>query len=83
MRPTKRVSPRAAAAWSRVRVADGPASSNTSTGLAIPLTGTGPIGTTWTNPSASRSVSAVSRVEPGVASCSMRAARCVVWPTAE
>ena len=37
MRPTKRVSPRAAAAWRRVRVADGPASSNTSTGLGHPL----------------------------------------------
>ena len=28
-------------------------------------------------------VAAVSRMVPGVASCSMRAAKCVVWPTAE
>jgi hypothetical protein len=28
------------------------------------------------------SVSAVSRMLPGAASCSIRAARCVVWPTA-
>ena len=28
-------------------------------------------------------VTAVNRMLPGVASCSMRAARCVVWPTAE
>ena len=31
---------------------------------------------------ARRSVPAVSRMLPGAASCSMRAARCVVWPTA-
>ena len=48
-----------------------------------PLTGTGPRGVTWTQPSASRRVSAVSRMLPGGASCSMRAARCVVWPMAE
>src|SRR5215831_143242 len=33
-------------------------------------------------PSTSASVSAVSHVDPGSASCSMRAARWVVWPTA-
>ena len=46
-------------------MAVGPISSNTSTGAVTPLTGIGPSGTTWTNPSARRSVSPVSRVEPG------------------
>jgi hypothetical protein len=47
-----------------------------------PLMGTGPSGVTWTKPSVSCSVSAVSRMLPGAASCSMRAAKWVVWPTA-
>ncbi len=63
--------------------APAPTSSNTSTGSPSPLTGTGPSGVTWTKPSAS-----AQRLggEPDAcrasASCSMRAARCVVWPTA-
>ena len=52
-------------------------------GLSQPLTGNCPRALTWTSPSASLRVAAVSRILPGVASCSMRAARCVVWPTAE
>ena len=47
-----------------------------------PLTGIAPRGFTSTYPSARRRVSAVRRVVPGVAICSMRAARWVVWPTA-
>ena len=60
-----------------------PTNSNTSTGSARPLIGTGPSACTRTNPSTSRSVVAGSRMLPGGASCSMRAARCVVWPMAE
>ena len=82
-RPTKGVSPRTANACRRVRAGPAPTSSHTSTGVGSPLTGTGPRGVTWTHPSASRRVSAVSRMLPGGASCSMRAARCVVWPMAE
>ena len=53
-------------------------------GMVIgPFTGNCPRALTWTRPSAGRRVAAVSRILPGVASCSMRAARCVVWPTAE
>ena len=81
-RPTKRVSPRRAAASRRVRAAPAPTRSNTSTGSLSPLIGTGPSGVTWTKPSARCSVAPVSRMLPGAASCSMRAARCVVWPTA-
>jgi hypothetical protein len=60
----------------------GPHQIETSIGSASPLIGTGPSAVTWPKPSAKRSVSAVSRMLPGAASCSMRAARCVVWPTA-
>ena len=77
-RPTKRVSPRLVAACKRRRMALAPVSSKTSTGAVRPLTGTGPKLSTRTSPSTSRSVAAVSRMLPGVASCSMRAARCVV-----
>ena len=52
-------------------------------GLRQAFTGTGPSAVTCISPSASRSVSAVNRMLPGVASCSIRAARCVVWPMAE
>ena len=45
--------------------------------------GTGPRGLTATWPSASSSVCPVIRMLPGAASCSIRAARCVVCPTAE
>ena len=48
-----------------------------------PRTGVGPSGLTWTSSSASRRVSVVRRIPPGVASCSIRAARCVVCPMAE
>ena len=50
--------------------------------LGQPLTGNCPRALTWTSPSASLRVAAVSRMLPGwrVAPC---AARCVVWPTAE
>ena len=60
-----------------------PTSSKTSTGSAMPRTGTGPSALTWTYPSASRRVSALSSTEAGLAICSIRAARWVVWPTAE
>ena len=53
-----------------------------STGSASPLTCVGPRAMKSTKPSTSRSVSAVSRIVPGAANCSMRAARWVVWPTA-
>jgi hypothetical protein len=52
-------------------------------GTGIPLTGTGPKEVTRTHPSASRRVSAVNRIVPGGANCSIRAAKCVVWPIAE
>ena len=64
-RPTKGVSPRAANACRRVRAGPAPTSSHTSTGAGSPLTGTGPKGVTCTQPSASRRVSAVSRMLPG------------------
>ena len=64
-RPTKRVSPRAAAACKRRRTALAPTSSKTSTGSASPLTGTGPRALTCTKPSTSRRVAAVSRIAPG------------------
>jgi len=44
--------------------------------------GIGPTGRASTHPSTSPNVSAVVSTVPGVAICSMRAARCVVWPTA-
>ena len=65
------------------RTALAPTSSNTSTGSARPFTGTGPRAVTCTRPSTRRRVAALSRMLPGVANCSMRAARCVVSPTAE
>ena len=46
------------------------------------LDGHGSSGVTCTYPSARLSTAWVSRIEPGRAICSMRAARCVVWPTA-
>ena len=81
--PTKRVSPRAAAAWKRRRSALAPTSSKTSTGSGKPFTGTGPRAFTRTSPSTNPRVLGVSRMLPGVAICSMRAARTVVSPTAE
>ena len=57
-------------------------SSQTSTGSLRPLIGIGPCETASMKRSASRWVAAVMSVLPGRASCSMRAARCVVWPTA-
>ena len=45
--------------------------------------GTGPTGVTWRNPSARRRTAGVSKIVPGMAICSMRAARWVVWPMAE
>ena len=47
-------------------------------GLSSPFTGTGPRAVTCTRPSTRRRVAAVRRMLPGVANCSMRAARCVV-----
>src|SRR5262249_24376273 len=75
--------PRAALACKRRRSVLAPVSSKTSTGSVSPLTGNCPRALTWRSPSASLSVAAVSRMLPGVASCSMRAAKCVVWPMAE
>jgi hypothetical protein len=75
--------PRTAAACKRRRIPLAPTSSKMSTGLLSPFTGMDPRGMTCTNPSTSRRVAAVKRMVPGVASCSSRAARCVVWPTAE
>ena len=82
-RPTKRVSPRAAVACKRRRSALAPTSSKTSTGSGKPLTGTEPKAFTRTSPSTSPRVLGVSRMLPGVAICSIRAARTVVSPTAE
>jgi hypothetical protein len=53
------------------------------TGSTSPFTGTGPRAVTCTRPSTRCRVAAVRRLLPGVAYCSMRAARCVVSPTAE
>src|SRR5580765_2745041 len=50
--------------------------------VASPLTGTGPSALTATKSSTSSRVDAVSRMLPGLASCSIRPARWVVWPTA-
>src|SRR4029434_2984036 len=76
-RPTKRVSPRAALACKRRRIVLTPTSSKTSTGSVSPLTGNCPRALTWTRPSASRRVAAVSRMLPGGASCSkIRRAAC-------
>src|SRR5215471_10516926 len=79
-RPTNAVDPRAAAAWKRDRTVDAPNVSYASTGSVRPLTAIGPSALTSICPSTSASVAAVSNVDPGSASCSMRAARCVVWP---
>ena len=76
-------SPRAALDCKRRCTALAPISSKTSTGSTSPLTGNCPRALTCTSPSASRRVAAVSRILPGVASCSIRAAKCVVCPTAE
>ena len=81
--PHKGVNPRAANVCRRIRTGPAPTSSHTSMGAGNPLTGTRPKGVTWTHPSTSRRVSAVSRMVPGGASCSIRAARWVVWPIAE
>src|SRR5215831_6871341 len=51
-------------------------------GVSSPFTGTAPSGFTSTCPSARLRVSPVTRAEPGLAICSIRAARWVVWPTA-
>ena len=59
-----------------------PEAFKTSTGFARPLTGMGPSERTCIRPSTSRRVAGASRMVPGVASCSIRAARCVVSPTA-
>ena len=80
--PTKRVSPRRAAACRRVRAGPAPVTWYTSTGSASPFTGTGPSDFTAMKPSTSPRVEGVSRMLPGLANCSIRAARCVVWPTA-
>lgn len=77
------VSPRATAACKRLRTVLAPVSSNICTGSDIPFTGTEPRSSTRTKPSTSRSVAADNRMLPGVASCSIRAAKCVVGPTAE
>ena len=63
-------------------MAPAPMSSNTSTGSSKPFTGTVPNDVTSTKPSASRKLSPVIRTVPGVASCSMRFARCTVGPMA-
>ena len=71
-RPTKRVSPRATAACRRVRT--GPHRQLKGVyRLRQSLTRTGPSGSTWTWPSASRRTSAVIKIDPGMAICSMRA----------
>jgi hypothetical protein len=51
--------------------------------LGSPLTGTGPKAWTRTAPSTSCRVAAVTRIVPGGANCSIRAARFVVRPTPE
>ena len=60
-----------------------PTSSKTSTGSVSPLTGTGPRALTWTKPFDQPQRRGSQADAAGVASCSIRAARCVVWPMAE
>ena len=79
-RPTQWRTPPATRTWKRPRRVQAPTSAKTSTGASSPLTGSEPSARTWTRPSTRRSVAAVSSVLPGCANCSMRAARCVVWP---
>src|SRR6266508_1810690 len=81
--PDEARQPRAAAACKRRRSALAPTSSKTSTGYGKPLTGTGPRACTRTSPSTKPRVLGVRRMLPGVAICSIRAARTVVSPTAE
>ena len=57
-------------------------SSHTSTGSRRPFTGIGPCGAASMKRAARRCVAAVISVVPGRVSCSIRAARWVVWPTA-
>jgi hypothetical protein len=68
--------------WNRDRDVPTPVSSYTWVVISSPFTVTGPSGLTWTNPSASFRVSPVMSTDPGLAICSIRAARCVVCPTA-
>jgi len=81
-RPTPWRKPSATRTWQRPRHVQAPTSAKTATGASSPLTGREPSARTWTRPSTRRSVAAVSSALPGCANCSMRAARCVVWPMA-
>ena len=81
-RPTKGESPRVAAASARDRAVAAPVTSCTSTGAWRPRTGMRPSERVATRPPLRATVSAVARMEPGLAICSMRAARCTVGPTA-
>src|SRR5262249_30123096 len=51
-------------------------------GALSPFTRIGPRALTWTKSMHSTSVVGVSKVVPASASCSIRLARCVFWPTA-
>ena len=75
-RPTKGVRPRPADACRRVRAAPTPTRSNASIGCDRPFTGTCPSVRRSTKPSARPAVAAVSLIVPGLASCSIRLARC-------
>ena len=66
----------------RERIGTAPLISWTSTGACSPRTGTGPSGRAATRPRTSAIVSSVARMVPGLAICSIRAARCTVCPTA-
>ena len=81
--PYKAGQPRAALACKQRRTVLAPIGSKTSTGSLSPLTGNLPRAVTCTGPSTRRGVLAIRRMLPGVASCSMRAARCVVCPMTE
>jgi len=81
-RPTSGERARGDAASRRERIGTAPLISCTSTGACRPRTGTGPRERVATRPRTSATVCSVARIEAGLAICSMRAARCTVWPTA-
>ena len=81
-RPTKRVSPRAAAACKRAPHRAGPDQLKDLHRRRQPLDRHRPQRRDLHKALDQPQRRGVSRIEPGMASCSMRAARCVVCPTA-
>ena len=74
--------PRGGGLQPRVRTGPAPVSSKISIGVRQPLDRHGPERLHLDEALGEGSVSGVSRIVPGSAICSMRAARCVVCPTA-